>query len=101
MRLPSEISVLRVVARHGPIKSTIGLHNLVHELQERRVLDTDFTFIRYSFGYYSGELEEALRRLEGLGLIKVTKSNEGLEVYEVTERGLEILRTVSEPRNRW
>ncbi len=92
--------MLKVIARYGPIRGTVRVHNLVRELQERRTLGTDLGFVRYSFGYYSRELEEALRRLERLGLIRVSKSDDGLEVYEITDKGLEILEILSETWSR-
>lgn len=100
MKALPEIDVLRVIARYGPVRGTLSLHRLVHELQERGVLRVGFSFVRYSFGYYSGELEGVLARLEGLGLVRVSRSAEGLEVYEVTDRGLKILEAVSETGGR-
>ncbi|MEM2006744.1 MAG: hypothetical protein QXG17_00320 [Sulfolobales archaeon] len=93
-RVPSEIDVLKVIARYGSIRGTINLHNLVHELQTRGLLKTEFSFIKYSFGYYSKDLEEAIYSLKKLNLIKVSRSDDGVEVYEITDRGLKILEVV-------
>ncbi|MEM0351638.1 MAG: hypothetical protein QXT76_00300 [Sulfolobales archaeon] len=93
-RVPSEIDVLKVIARYGSIKGTINLHNLVHELQTRGVLKTEFSFVKYSFGYYSKDLEETIYSLKKLNLIKVSKGDDGVEIYEITDRGLKVLEAV-------
>lgn len=98
--MPSEIHVLKVIARHGSIRGAVNLHNLIHELQERGVLKTDFSFIKYSFGYYSKDLEEVLYSLRKLDLIKVSRSSDGLEVYEITDRGLKVLEAASETKSK-
>lgn len=97
--MPSEIDVLKVIAKYGSIKGVINLHNLIHELQEKGVLKTAFNFIKYSFGYYSKDLEEALYSLKKLSLIKVSKNSDGLEVFEITEKGLKILESFLETRS--
>lgn len=93
--MPSEIDVLKVIAKYGSIKGVINLHNLIHELQEKGIIKTEFSFIKYSFGYYSKDLEEVLYLLRKLNLVKVNRSNDGLETYEVTDRGLKVLEEVS------
>ncbi|MEM1623080.1 MAG: hypothetical protein QW780_00750 [Sulfolobales archaeon] len=93
-RVPSEIDVLKVIARYGPIKGTINLHNLVYELQTRGVLKTEFSFIKYSFGCYSKDLEEIIYSLKKLDLIKVSRGDDRVEIYEITDRGLKVLEAV-------
>ena len=97
-KVPSEIEVLRVIAKHGSIKGVVSLHRIVHDLQRKGVLRTEFSFVRYSFGFYSKDLEEVLMSLKKLDLIRVTKGPEGLDVYEVTEKGLRVLETLAENR---
>jgi len=80
-----------VIARYGSIKGLVNLHRLVYELQSKGVLKTDFTFIKYSFGYYSKDLEELLSTLRRLELVKILKSSDGIEIVEVTEKGLRVL----------
>jgi len=69
----------------------VNLHRLIYELQSKGVLKTDFTFIRYSFGYYSKDLEELLSALRRLELVKIHRLSDGTEVIEVTEKGLKVL----------
>jgi len=95
-RFPLEMEVLKVIANYRSVKGVISLHNIVHELQRKGVLRTNFSFIKYSFGYYSKDLEEVLNNLKRLDLIKVGKSEDGFEVYEVTEKGLRILQSMVE-----
>lgn len=80
-----------MIARYGSIKGLVNLHRLVYELQSKGVLKTDFTFIKYSFGYYSKDLEELLSTLRRLELVKILKSSDGIEIVEVTEKGLRVL----------
>lgn len=93
--MPSEIDVLRVIAKYGSIKGVITLHNLIYELQQKGVIKTEFSFIKYSFGYYSKDLEEVLYLLRKLNLVKVNRGSDGLETFEVTDRGLRVLEEVS------
>lgn len=95
-RFPLEMEVLKVIANYRSIKGVINLHNIVHELQRKGVLRTNFSFVKYSFGYYSKDLEEVLNTLKKLDLIKVSKGENGLEVYEVTEKGLRVLQSMIE-----
>lgn len=96
----SELDILRVIARRRLIKGTINLHNLVRELQEKGVLKTKFRFVKYGFGYYSKDLEEALNSLGNLGLVKVSRGSDGIDVYEITDKGLAILESLLQIRNR-
>jgi len=86
-----ELEVLGLIAKYGSIRGLVNLHGLVYELQSRGILKTDFTFIRYSFGYYSKDLEELLSTLRKLELIRVRRSGDGTEVVEITEKGLRVL----------
>ena len=89
--MPAELEILGVIARYGSIKGLVNLHRLVYELQSKGILKTDFTFIKYSFGYYSKDLEELLSTLRRLELVKIFKSSDGIEIVEVTEKGLRVL----------
>lgn len=97
-RFPLEIEVLKVIASYGSVKGVISLHNIVYDLQRKGVLRTDFNFIKYSFGYYSKDLEEILNTLKKLNLVKVSKGEDGLEIYEITEKGLRVLQSMMEMR---
>lgn len=96
IEIPLEIEILMVIARYGSIKGVISLHNIAYEMKKKGILKSDIAFIKYSFGYYSKELEEAINTLKRLGLIKVSKSNDGYEVYEVSSEGLKLLKSVEE-----
>jgi predicted transcriptional regulator len=83
-----------LIAKYGSIRGLVNLHRLVYELQSKGVLKTDFTFIKYSFGYYSKDLEELLSTLRKLELIRIRRSGDGTEVVEITETGLRVLEAV-------
>lgn len=73
------------------MRGLVNLHMLIYELQSKGVLRTDFTFIKYSFGYYSKDLEEMLSTLRRLELVRFRRLSDGTEVVEVTEKGLRVL----------
>ncbi|MCX8184497.1 MAG: hypothetical protein RMI56_06450 [Sulfolobales archaeon] len=100
MKIPSELIVLKVIAKHRPIKGKINLHNLFRELQEKGILKTEFNFVKYSFGYYSKDLEEVLSSLKNLGLIRILNGSDGFEVYEITDRGIAVLESLHQIQSR-
>ncbi len=95
---PEPLKLLQVIARYGEVKGRLALHKLVHDLQVKGVLSTQYKFINYSFGPYSKELEDDLRLLQSLGLIIEQRSGDGSTSLRLSRRGEEVIKSMAELR---
>jgi len=93
LEVPEPLKLLKVISDYGEIEGKITIHRLIHNLQKNRALGSGYKFIAYSFGPYSKELDEDLKILESLGLIKEVRGKDGV-VIKITKKGIETIKNL-------
>jgi uncharacterized protein YwgA len=94
MEIPEPLKLLSILSKYSAIKGKIELHKLIYTLQTQKGLHLGYRFINYSFGPYSKELEEDLRLLASLGLIKEEKGSDGT-IIKLSEKGESVLKNLN------
>jgi len=90
--------LLKIIDKYGPIKGIIALHKLVHDLT-RKGLRLKYTFINYSFGPYSKDLDEDLRLLIKCGLVTI-ENNNGNILIKLSSKGAKIIKSLLSVKSR-
>ncbi len=94
MEVPEPLRLLSILSEYSAVKGKIELHKLVYALQTKKGVHLGYRFINYSFGPYSKELEEDLKLLSSLGLIKEEKGPDG-PIIKLSEKGENILKNLN------
>jgi len=90
--------LLKIIGKYGPIRGIATLHKLVHSLIKKG-LKLRYTFINYSFGPYSKDLDEDLQLLIKCGLI-VVENNEGDTLIKLSNKGVKIIKSLLSIKSR-
>ncbi len=87
------LTLLRIIDKYGPIKGVITLHKLMYNLIKKG-LRLRYTFINYSFGPYSKDLDEDLRLLIKCGLV-ITEGNDSNAIIRLSCKGVKVIKSLS------
>jgi len=93
--VPQALKVLTVIAKYGEIRGRLALHKLIYELLRSKSLSLDYSFVNFSFGPYSRDLDNDISLLKELKLIDVEELN-GYTVFRVSSKGLKVINNLQQ-----
>jgi len=90
--------LLKIISKYEPIKGIATLHRLIHSLIKKG-LKLRYTFINYSFGPYSKDLDEDLQLLVKCGLVVIENDN-GNTLIKLSSKGVKIIKSLLSIKSR-
>jgi len=90
--------LLKIISKYEPIKGIATLHRLIHSLINKG-LKLRYTFINYSFGPYSKDLDEDLQLLIKCGLVVIENDN-GNTLIKLSSKGVKIIKSLLNIKSR-
>ena len=94
--IPPALKLLLIIKHLNGLGTAWSIHRVVHWLQQRGI-NIGYTFVSFSHGPYSRELEQDLGLLKMLGLISYIEdviNNTRLYRLVLTKRGMKIVESV-------
>ncbi len=90
----SPLKLLEVLSMYKEFNNILDIHRAIYSLQNEKGFRLGYSFVMYSFGPYSKDLEDDLEILERVGLITIENSK-GRTLIKLSSKGAALLSSVS------
>ncbi|MEM2021747.1 MAG: hypothetical protein QXP80_05940 [Zestosphaera sp.] len=94
----SPLKLLEVIGMYKEFSNVLDIHRIIYSLQSEKGFRLGYSFVMYSFGPYSRDLEDDLKILEQVGLITV-ESSKGGTVIKLSGKGAALLSNASDVKS--
>lgn len=89
------MKLLQIVGRYKEFNSLLELHRVIYTVQNEKGVKLGYSFVNYSFGPYSKELESDLNLLAQTGLIIMEGNGRNTRV-RLSSKGIALLHSLEQ-----
>ncbi|MEM3948180.1 MAG: hypothetical protein QXM76_01115, partial [Zestosphaera sp.] len=87
------MKLLKIVGRYKEFNSVLELHKAIYVMQSEKGVKLGYSFVNYSFGPYSKDLENDLNLLAQTGLIAMEGNGKDVRV-KLSSKGATLLHSL-------